>query len=139
MGTRLAAFLDLTDARGFAILCGSWAGHAAEVRDVSTTPLLLVNPPAGIDVTGTGIVRVRGRVPIARASARAAALDAGNDTQLLRSTVAAVRSRGRVVGPVALPLPGELQELTRDTLMWVAEKSAAPEDPTRRLVPIRRA
>lgn len=119
---RLAAFLDLTDARSFAILCGSWAAHAEEVRAISDTPLLLVNAPRGLDVSGTGIVRVGGRLPVAPSSARAAALDASDDAELMASTVAAVRAGGRVVGPVTVPLPHGVQELTRDARMWIGEK-----------------
>jgi hypothetical protein len=119
---RLAAFLDLTDARTFAILCGSWAAHAEEVRVISDTPLLLVNPPRGLDVSGTGIVRVRGRLPVAPSSARAAALDASDDAELVASTVAAVRPNGRLVGPMRLSLPEGVREVTRDAQMWIAEK-----------------
>jgi uncharacterized protein YbaR (Trm112 family) len=139
MAMRLAAFLDLTDARSFAILCGSWGAHAEEVRTITDTPLLLVNPPAGVDVSATGIVRTRGRLPVASLAARAAALDDGGDALLAASTVAAVRPNGRVVGPVTRPMPDGVRELTRDAQMWVGEKSAASEDPTRRLVPLRRA
>lgn len=139
MGMRLAAFLDLTDERGFAILCGAWGAHAEEVRVISNTPLLLVNPPKGVDVSATGIVRVDDRLPLASQSARAAALDEAGADGLAASAVAAVRSRGRVVGPVALRLPDGVQELTRDALMWIGEKNAASEDPTRRLVKLRRA
>lgn len=119
---RLAAFLDLTDARGFAILCGAWGAHAEEVRAISHTPLLMVNPPEGLDVSGTGIVRVHGRLPVAPSSARAAALDETDDQVLLTSTVTAVRSGGRVIGPVSLPLPAGVHELTRDAQTWIAEK-----------------
>lgn len=136
---RLAAFLDLSDARGFAILCGYWGGHAEEVRAISHTPLLLVNPPRGVDVTGTGIVRAHGRLPVAPSSARAAALEETDDAALITSTVAAIRPGGRVVGPVTLPLPEGVRELASDAQMWVGEKGAAPEDPTRRLVTLRRA
>lgn len=136
---RLAAFLDLTDARGFAILGGTWGAHADEVRRISVTPLLLVNPPSGVAVSAAGTVRVRGRLPVAARSARAAAIDRSADDVLVASTVAAVRTKGRVIGPVALPLPGGVQELTRDARMWVAEKNAAPDEPARRLVPLRRA
>lgn len=136
---RLAAFLDLTDIRAFAILCGAWAAHAEEIRALSGTPLLLVNPPVGMDVSGTGILRVRGRLPVAAGSARGAALDQGDDAVLLASTLDAVRSGGRVVGAAALPVPQSIRELTRDAQMWVGEKDAAPGDPARRLVTLRRA
>ena len=138
-GMRLAAFLDLTDRRGFAILSGPWGAHAEEMRQIATTPLLLVNPPRGVDVSATGILRVRGRLPVAALSARGAALDESADEVLLASTVAAVRAGGRLVGPVSLAIPEGVRELTRDTQMWVGEKNAASDDPTRRLVALRRA
>lgn len=138
-GMRLAAFLDLTDQRGFAILCGAWGAHAEEVRQIAATPLLLVNPPRGVDVSATGVLRVRGRLPVAALSARGAALAESDDDVQLASTVAAVRAGGRVVGPVDLATPEGVRELTRDTQMWVGEKSAASDDPTRRLVALRRA
>lgn len=138
-GMRLAAFLDLTDRRGFAVLCGPWGAHAEEVRQIAATPLLLVNPPRGVDVSATGIVRVRGRLPVAALSARGAALDESADEVLLASTVAAVRAGGRVIGPASLATPEDVRELTRDTAIWVGEKSAASDDPTRRLVALRRA
>jgi uncharacterized protein YbaR (Trm112 family) len=119
---RLAAFLDMTDPRGFVILCGSWGAHAEEVRAISSTSLLLVNPPKGVDVSGTGIVRVRGRLPVASSSARAAALAEGSDVALVTSAIAAVRPNGRLVGPVTMPLPEGVRELTRDAQMWIAEK-----------------
>lgn len=119
---RLAAFLDMTDARGFVILCGSWGAHAEEVRAISSTPLLLVNPPRGVDVAATGIVRVRGRLPVAPSSARAAALADTSDAALATSTVAAVRPNGRLLGPASLPLPEGVREINRDAQMWIATK-----------------
>ncbi len=136
---RLAAFLDLTDAHGYAILCGSWGGHAEEIRSISETPLMLMNPPPGVDVMATGIVRVRGRLPLAALAGRAVALDDRRGEVPVASIMAAVRPEGRVVGPLALPLPEGVRELTRDAQMWVGEKSATSEDPTRRLIALRRA
>ena len=138
IGMRLAAGLDLTEARGFGILCGSWGAHAPEIRQMTGTQLLLVNPPRGVDVIATGVVRVHGRIPVAPRSARAAALDDGGDALLTASTISAVRPRGRVIGPVDLPLPDGVEELARDAQMWVGERSAAPDDPTRPLVKLAR-
>src|SRR3954464_11019300 len=44
---RLAAFLELTDANGFALLCGVSAAHAERLRRLTDTPLVFVNPAAG--------------------------------------------------------------------------------------------
>src|SRR5688572_5757466 len=45
---RLAAFLELTDARGFALLCGRWGAHTDQINRLSHTPLVLVNPPESV-------------------------------------------------------------------------------------------
>ena len=132
---RIAAFLELTDARGFVVLSGRWAAHADLIARLSDTPLVVVNPagPVG-DVAG--IMIVGDTLPMARGSARGAALDA--DERLARSIVGAVRAGGRVMGPVALPLPATLSELVRDDRVWVAEKNVAPNEAPR-LTPITRA
>ena len=138
-GLQLAAFLELTDARGFAILCGGWAAHANAVRQVSSTPLVLVNPPGRLDVSATGVLLVRGRAPLAPGSARAAAMDHTSDAALIASVIAAVRPKGRIVGAASLVTPAGVTEIARDERLWIGEKSAAPEDPAPRLVTLRRA
>src|SRR5690348_14655364 len=45
---RLAAALDLTDARMTAVLHGSWASEAPLIRGFSPAQLLLINAPEGI-------------------------------------------------------------------------------------------
>jgi uncharacterized protein YbaR (Trm112 family) len=139
VGMRIAAFLELTEARGFAILCGHWAAHAEEVRQLSATPLVLINPPGRVDVRATGVVRVRGRAPVAARSARAAAVDESGDDALIASVVAAVRPKGRIIGAATFAVPEGVTELTRDDRTWIGEKSAAPEDPAPRLIALRKA
>lgn len=134
---RVAAFLELTDARGFALLCGRWGAHAAPLADLVETPLFLVNPPAGADLSrAAAVIETGAAFPLAPGVARAAALDPALETPP-DEVQRAVRGGGRVMGPVALPLPGGLTEIARDAREWVAEKSAAPE-PGPRLVPLRR-
>ena len=135
---RLAAFLELTDARGFALLCGRWGAHIDLMLRLMETPIVLVNPPSSVppDVA-SGVLVTRDAVPFAAGAARAVALDdAPGD--LVRSAVRAVRAGGRVVGPASLPLPDGVVELARDERMWVGEKTAA-SDATPRLVEIRKA
>lgn len=134
---RLAAFLELTDARGFAILCGPWGAHPRALASLSQTPVLLVNPPLGVSAHSAGALRVSGRAPLAARAARAAALH-GDDALLLASVTRAVRPGGRLVGSAATPLPAGVRELARDARTWVAEKTTAPEDPAPRLVTLAR-
>jgi len=135
---RLAAFLELTDARGFALLCGRWGAHADQVLRLAETPLVLVNPPDGVVADVAGVVRTRDAMPFAPSSARAVALDDSMSRGLVESALRAVRAGGRVVGPITLDLPAGATELVRDNRDWVAEKTAA-SDATPRLIPITRA
>src|SRR5437868_1403297 len=45
---RLAALMNLTDASGFAVLCGAWGSHAQELAAIVDTPIVLVDPPDGV-------------------------------------------------------------------------------------------
>jgi uncharacterized protein YbaR (Trm112 family) len=117
---RLAAALDLTDARMTAVLHGAWGALAPIVRGLSPASLLLVNPPAAI-TTGDGISIVRAEAsPVARASVDAVAVDAPASAAMTTSLVASLRGGGRMAGPVAQPVPEGLVELARDEEIWVA-------------------
>ena len=137
---RLAAFLGLTEVRGFTLLCGRWATQADGIRRLADAHLVLVNPPPEVppDIA-SGVITTRDAMPFASGAAGAAALDDNASTDLVRATIRAVRGGGRVLGPVSLAVPGDVTELVRDERMWVAEKNAAPESPAPRLVSIRKA
>ena len=136
---RIAAFLELTDTRGFALICGTAASHAGALFQISETALVLLNPPASVTSPAViGIVMSRQAAPFAAASARAAALDASQSDVLVRSVVRALRAGGRVMGPVAMSLPDGVSELTRDDRAWVGEKTTQASEPTPRLVTLKR-
>ena len=130
---RLAAFLELTDARGFVLLAGRWTVHADEVRRIAETPLVLVNAPKGIRADAAAMIEARDAVPLAPSSARSCALDSGMSPSLVTSLVRIVRAAGRILGPVALSVPAGVRELVRDDHVWVAEKTAAPDQAPRLL------
>jgi hypothetical protein len=95
---RLAAALDLTDARMTAILHGSWGAHASILRGLSPAQMLLVNPPTGV-TSGDGISIVRAPVaPVTAAWADAAALD-GADAAIAESFAALRGGRAAARGP----------------------------------------
>lgn len=136
---RLAAFLELTDARGFALLCGTQGAFAAPLYQFTETPLVLLNPPEGADSRAVaGVLLSVGAVPLAAGSARAAALDSGMSDTLVQGAVRAVRAGGRVVAPGSVPLPAGVTELVRDERVWVGQKTAAAPDPAPRLVTLAR-
>lgn len=134
---RIAAFLELTDARGFVLLCGRWGAHAAPLADLVETPVFLVNPPAGADLSrAAAVIETGATLPLAAGVARAAALDPALATPP-DAFLRAVRGGARVMGAVAMPIPAGLTEIARDSRDWVAEKSATPE-PAPRLVTLTR-
>lgn len=126
LGLRLAALLDLTDARGFAILCGAWGAQLDPIQRVSDTPLLLVNPPADYGGEPAGVLLCGDVMPLAASSVRAAALEADMSAPQIVSAVRAVRPGGRVIGPTSLPLPEGIAEVARDDTLWVGERRATP-------------
>lgn len=130
---RLAAFLELTDARGFALLCGRWGAQLDGIRRLSETPLVLVNPPGDFAGDAAGVLLCGNTVPFAPGSLRAAALDGDMPESMVVAATRAVRLGGRVLGPATLPLPAGVAELVRDDQLWVGEKKAAPDAPPRLL------
>ncbi len=122
--TRLAALLDLSDESGFALLLGAWSVHAPLVRGRAETPLMLVDPPEGMEgEPGISGIRCDGVLPIAPGAARGVAIDGGAPARVA-SAVRATRAKGRLVAPVTLPLPAEVSELARDETVWVGERDA---------------
>ena len=130
---RLAAFLELTDARGFALLCSRWAIHIEFLGRLTETPIVAVNPSIAMPVRlAAGAIRAKA-IPFAEGSARAFALDNSSSKEIIASGVRAVRTGGRVLGPATLSVPEGVRELVRDDEVWVGEKTAA-SSPTPRLV-----
>lgn len=122
--TRLAAFLDLTDRTGFAVLMGRWGAHATLLRALVETPLIVVDPPDDVEgEPGISVIRCDGALPLAAAAARGTAIDGGSDARIA-SAVRATRAEGRLVAPVSVALPAGVTELARDERAWVAEREA---------------
>jgi uncharacterized protein YbaR (Trm112 family) len=120
----VAAMLDLADASGFAVLLGDWGAIANELTTVVETPLILVDPP--ITITGSAgisVIRCDGEIPLATGAARAIAIDAGSADRVA-SAARVARAKGRLLGPIALPVPQGVRELARDAHLWVGEREA---------------
>jgi uncharacterized protein YbaR (Trm112 family) len=127
--TRLAAFLDLTDRTGFAVLLGAWSVHAPLLRGLVETPLVVVDPPEGVEgEPGISGIRCDGVLPLAEGAARGIAVDAGPPARAA-SAVRATRVTGRLVLPAAEPLPAGVRELARDDAVVVAEREAPASTP----------
>lgn len=132
---RLAALLALEDADGIVLLARAHAHDARALRKTTGVEVFQLDPPPDVAM-GEGLSGIAGaeRAPLAAGSIRGAALDADtSDPEYVASVVTALRPRGRLIAPIATPVPAELQELARDDKDWVAEKqSATPVIPLRR-------
>jgi uncharacterized protein YbaR (Trm112 family) len=125
LGLRLAAFLELTDDKGFALLCGAWGAQLDPVQRVTGTPLVLINPPLRYGGEPAAVLVCGESIPLASSSARAAALDGDMSPPQIASVVNAVRHGGRIIGPAHMPLPAGVTEVARDATLWVGEKPGA--------------
>jgi uncharacterized protein YbaR (Trm112 family) len=128
LAVRLAAFLDLSDGQGLALLTGAWAPAALLLRGLIATHFVLLNPrppvPAG---SGISVLEVGAGIPLADAACRGVAIDDTHaDPAHLEAAVRVLRTRGRLVAPAPVPTPIGVTELARDKTLWVAERAAAP-------------
>jgi uncharacterized protein YbaR (Trm112 family) len=126
---RLAAQLNLSDPRGYAVLVGAMATHGPLISAMTDVQLLLVDPPAGIamgrGLSGLTMPPTSATFPLASASARGVVLDSATTPALTRAASNLLRTGGRLVAPVAVERPPGLSELARDDQVWVAERSTA--------------
>lgn len=121
---RVAALLDLADASGFAVLLGVWGAIALELSTIVETPLVLVDPPAGMAGSpGISVIRCDGALPLATGAARGIAIDSAGAARAL-DAVRVTRARGRVLAPGELNVPAGVRELARDEHVWVGEREA---------------
>jgi len=121
---RLAAFLALSDALGFAVLLDAWGVQAQPLRELVETPLIVVDPPADvIGEPGVSVLLTDGPLPLAMSSARGVAVHRDSAARLAEA-VRVTRTGGRLVSPAGLTVPAGVRELARDESLWVAEKEA---------------
>ncbi len=133
LATRAGAFLDATEPGATVLLGGVWAYAAEQLSDLAEVRVFALNPPVGVAETASvGLVRVAADVPLAAESCLGAAIDAWFNSRIVVSAMRTVRPGGRLVGPAAIPPPGELSVLAHDDEYWVAQ--TAP-----RVIPLRRA
>ena len=123
---RLAALLDLATPGAYAIIAGALGDSAPSLRALTDVPLLVVNPPPGIEM-GNGLSGLTidpgwTALPLGPSSARAIALDDSATPAQLRAALLVVRPSGRVLAPLALALPDGVSELARDDRQWLAER-----------------
>lgn len=131
---RLAALLGLGEARLPVLLAASFAAFA-EPLVAQYDALVAVFGVDGPSPSGVGNVSGCGdALPFADGSFHAAALDGAMTAAVMADAVRCVRTGGRVMAAVSLPLPPGVRELARDERYWVSEVLAPAI-----VVPLRRA
>lgn len=125
---RLAAFLDLSDAQGLAVLTGAYGPLTELLRGVVPPQLIALNPTSPVS-TGNGVsaLMIGIGIPLADGTCRAVALDPLHvDPPSVDAAVRVLQPRGRLVAPASAPVPDGVAEIARDDHVWVAERNAAP-------------
>lgn len=121
---RLTALLGVTEGAYPLLLSGNLARAGAGVAELIDVPQLWINAPDDISDAPTFCSRlvVGDRLPLGVATVAAAALDARHASPMfIASAVRTVRQGGRIVAPVATPVPAGVRELARDDAQWVGE------------------
>ena len=127
LAMRLAAFLDLSEPRGFGVFAGRYGPLAELLREIVPPPLIALNPvPLVATANGVSTLVIAAGIPLADATCRGVALDAGHaDDAYLDAAARVLQPRGRLVAPAATPTPDGVSEIARDERIWVAERTAA--------------
>lgn len=119
---RAAALLHVEE-RGLYVLEAGWGSLAAALLALMSAEYLLVDPPTATVVDeGAGVlVGVGDRWPLAAASLQGIALERATPARVA-DAVRVLKPLGRLVAPVAAPVPAGVRELARDDRHWVGEK-----------------
>jgi uncharacterized protein YbaR (Trm112 family) len=127
LAMQIAAFLDLSDPNGFALLSGSYGRLAGVLRGVVPPHLVVLNPmPLVTSGDGVSALVIRDGIPLADATCRGVALDDAHADTHVDAAVRVLQPRGRLVAPVTTRLPEGVDEIARDERLLVAERTAAP-------------
>jgi uncharacterized protein YbaR (Trm112 family) len=129
---RAAAFLAPPEGAMLA-LSGEWGAYAHGVAALVPVRIFAINPSRAIEESEqVAIVETDQGLPFAALSLRGVALGDNATPRDLGSAVRVLKDGRRLVAPVSLPVPEEIQEIARDERYWVGEKRGA-------LVGLRRA
>jgi hypothetical protein len=128
---RAAALLGLTDPGGIVVVGGAWTDCADALAEMGAAHVVVLDAaPSPSSPQGTSALRIADRLPLAAGGVRAIALGAGvARSPLLESAAAALRPRGRLVGPADAAVPEGVVELARDAADWVAERGIVVSPP----------
>jgi hypothetical protein len=121
--TRVGAFLAVSDGITVALV-GDWATYAPSLAGMVALRVFAVNPRVAVEESETvGVLYSDNRLPFADGSLRGIAIgDAGWSHHDVKMAARVLASGGRMVGPAALRLPDDIEEIARDDSIWIGEK-----------------
>lgn len=123
LAMRAAAFLNPAEHSNI-VMMGNWAVVAHDIPLIIPSTVFAVNPASYLQETEqVSVVRSDMRIPLARASVSGVALDStsASDT-VISDALRVLKSKGRLVAPVSLPVPASVRILAQDEHFWVGEK-----------------
>lgn len=122
---RIAALLDLRSPAGVLVLHGSAAAASAALLEMLPVAILAVNPPVATEPRERfGALTISSGLPLRTGVAVGIAV---GDTATVGEAARVLRTRGRMLAPVAAELPPDMEELARDDREWVAVKRGGGE------------
>ena len=138
--TRLAAMLNLDERGGVWALGGRWSAFGAALADMfaktsaASVPVrILLLPDDTVPRAADGraqerpasaspaILAIANAIPLAAGSLRGIAIDRAS-AGLGAAAARVLAANGRLVAPVAAPVPAGVRELARDARHWVGER-----------------
>ena len=122
MAIRAAAWLNASE-RSTHVLAGRWAPHAHAVTAMLPLRIFAVNPSVPMDDSEmVGVIETSDRIPLGMMSVNGVALDEATATpSVMASAVRILAQNGRLVAPVSVPVPADVQEIARDDVYWVGQ------------------
>lgn len=138
---RLAAQLSASGGHSTFAVVGYELTTVVAMRELIPARVLVVNPPQFDSIAfpterlrnaslaaPIGVATCGDALPLAESKFDGVALRHANEA-LLNSAAAAIKTKGRLIAPIACSIPTGFQELARDEQVWVAERESLTSKP----------
>ena len=124
---RLAALIGVDERGGLYALHGAEGRFAGALGLIDAVQLILIDPPRGAEAPA--VIRGAGeRIPLANGALRGIAIGSASE-RMADAAARALAPRGRLVAPVATPVPAGITVLARDASQWVGEAGERSSPP----------
>ena len=124
---RLAALIGVDERGGLYALHGAEGRFAGALGRIDAVQIILIDPPRGAEAPA--VIRGAGeRIPLANGALRGIAIGSASE-RIADAAARALAPRGRLVAPVATPVPAGITVLARDASQWVGEAGERSSPP----------